>query len=789
MRRVQSFDQYHNQAKCDLAHMENVAEKAAVLSSFAKEFCREHPIDMSVVEERVLKLWSSGDDRIDMELHAALLDKGDDFEIVKNMPSFKSLLDDSLFKAPVSSAQEESLRDALKRDEYDHLIKKLDYDCKVYEIWQKKCQGVTVARQHARQEHLVAQHKKCLQSVDNFVDGCVRFLTWESCKTSDALIPQILKFRLDSIKKMLGKEIHASEVPTVCLMNWAAPCLLPNTRQNDHMSVLNWAVHDNPNSVGVVFFPTFSTHKGKTFLEETAALNMLSRNGLNLDHQFSVLFSERCDQRDGRPLVYPARFAFPGHLVDLSKSAVFYHSELRKSGRTSEVKQVQGKELKDIEDVAEDGLPSSTNIGFVTGASKYCQLGPLAAEEVLKKLLAGTDLDKLPALLLVDLFPRVGDFCHAFCKLRTQATHNTSLLYVAVAEKGKDLDWMRLTLQEELVDRVKQAQLVLPGMTQPFQQEPNADLLEALPSLPIMNMLVTEGEGEFKKLLIPESVVQKWRSDTEFGEDFGKWLDSFLEKHSIATAPQPSPQDGKRPAPDPSPEQTQQGTPKKARVEEVPADRLLQGDTIPQTLLFDAKLGAKDSLNFQIRTDKTLYLVNLTAQEQALKGHSALVGFGRGSFKLFKDGEVIPEKAIIFDIKKPDQLVCLQGTLQTISEVLNQQRSKNPECQITYHNAEMIPDKPGLFNFTQTLKVGFVPAGAKGAEASKAEEKDDGTDNKVTAANIAAREKPSVFDGSDCVALVWWVRWTVKGLQPVKPMIHILKKVTLSQGQACKLTG
>lgn len=437
VRRVQSFDQYHNQAKCDLAHMENVAEKAPVLSSFAKEFCREHPIDMSVVEERALKLWSSGDDRIDMELHAALLDKGDDFEIVKNMPSFKSLLDDSLFKAPVSSAQEESLRDALKRDEYDHLIKKLDYDCKVYEIWQKKCQGVTVARQHARQEHLVAQHKKCLQSVDNFVDGCVRFLTWESCKTSDALIPQILKFRLDSIKKMLGKEIHASEVPTVCLMNWAAPCLLPNTRQNDHMSVLNWAVHDNPNSVGVVFFPTFSTHKGKTFLEETAALNMLSRNGLNLDHQFSVLFSERCDQRDGRPLVYPARFAFPGHLVDLSKSAVFYHSELRKSGRTSEVKQVQGKELKDIEDVAEDGLPSSTNIGFVTGASKYCQLGPLAAEEVLKKLLAGTDLDKLPALLLVDLFPRVGDFCHAFCKLRTQATHNTSLLYVAVAEKGK----------------------------------------------------------------------------------------------------------------------------------------------------------------------------------------------------------------------------------------------------------------------------------------------------------------------------------------------------------------
>lgn len=157
------------------------------------------------------KIWSSGDDRLDMELHAALPDREDDFKIVKNMPCFKGLLGYSLFKAPVSSAQEESF--SLKRDEYDHLIKNLEYDCKVYDIWQKKCQGVTMARQHARQEHLVAQHKNCLQSVGSFVDGCVRFMTWENCKTSKSLIPQILKFRLNSIQKMLGKEIHASSMP------------------------------------------------------------------------------------------------------------------------------------------------------------------------------------------------------------------------------------------------------------------------------------------------------------------------------------------------------------------------------------------------------------------------------------------------------------------------------------------------------------------------------------------------------------------------------------------------
>ncbi|CAK9096491.1 unnamed protein product [Durusdinium trenchii] len=466
--------------KMDGASMEAVAEKAAALHALALEFCSEHPVPLETVKQRVLTEWSQGCERIDCEISAALLEKSDSFQIAQQMPCFKSLLEDSLFRTPVSSAQELDLRDALKKDEYDHLIKKMDYDQKVFEIWRQKCTSVSAARTHARQEHLVSQHRQLQESAEHFVEGCVRLLCWENSKGSDTLLPQILAFRMEVMKKLRNSGIVA-EVPTVVLMNWTAPCLLPSARQRDHSNVLAWALHDNVNSVGVVFSPTFSYNRGKTFLEEHTGYEMLLQGGHNLDHQFSLIFSDRCDQRDSRPLVYPARFAFPGHVVDLSKSNAFFASELRKSGRTDAVKQLPAKELKEMEDMADDSLPSSTSANFVSGAAKHCQMGQPAAEEILKKLFAGTEFENAPAILILDLFPRVGDFCHAFCKLRSNTNVGAQLFYVGVAEKAKDQEWLRASLLDELVEKLKQGQFQIPG-ARPFQHDVPGDLLEALPA-------------------------------------------------------------------------------------------------------------------------------------------------------------------------------------------------------------------------------------------------------------------------------------------------------------------
>ena len=681
------------------------------------------------------------------------------------------------------------MRDRLKRDEFDHVVKKMDYDIKVFEIWQSKVASVAMARQHAKQEHVVSEHRKIVESVEAYLDGCVRFLCWEGVnKGSDSIVPQVLSFRMEILRKLRNQNTAgaAADVPTLVLMNWTAPCLFPAGRQNDHINCLAWALHDNTNSAAIIFAPTFSYQKGKTFLEENACMQLLAQGGHNLDHQFSVLFSDRCDQRDSRPLLYPARWAFPGHVVDLGKTNAFFQSELRKAGRTDPCKQMAAKDLKEMEDMADDSLPSTTSSNHISGAAKHCQFGRPAAEEVFRKAFNQVDLEKFPAVLIVDLFPRVGDFAGAFCRLRTQLNAGTSLFYIGVGEKAKELEWLRATLLEELVEKVKLEGFQIPG-AQPFQKEVNPDLLDALPAIPITNLLVVTGEGEDRSLVLPKHLMLKWRSDEDFGDEFSKWLDAFLEKYSVSEDADNSSPNNKRQN---SEEKTSEAepSPKRCRVEEVPAECLLPCDKIAETLLFETKLGGKDTIGFQIRTNHQLYLVNQTSHELSLKAMSPLVGFGRGSFKLFKEGDTLPEKALLFHIASSDALVCLNGAVQTISEVLFNQRKIKPEATVCYHKATPAGQKTDgqtLFDFKLTHKICFVPPTKRDGADEGAEK--PGKEETISFTNIASRETAGTFCDLQCASLIWHVRWTVKGLQPLKPMIHLTKKLCLAAGQCCKL--
>ena len=290
--------------------------------------------------------------------------------------------------------------------------------------------------------------------------------------------------------------------------------------------------------------------------------------------------------------------------------------------------------------------------------------------------------------------------------------------------------------------------------------------------------------------------MKKWRTDCEFGDEFGKWLDNFLETYSVTE------EDSQLPSPRGDPSKSPPGgagndsagndpgpSPKKLKVEEVAAEHIVKNDGIQEALLFDVKISGKDSMSFQIRAGKKLYLVNLTGQELSMKPAAALVGFGRGNFKLFKEDEALPEKAIRFDVSKPNSMVCLNGQVMSISEVVHQHRARNPEAQVSYHKTTLVAETPGQYKFELTKVVAFIPADRKSKPEASNAKKEDGEESTLAATNIAARESPGVFEGLHCCNLVWWVRWTVRGLQPIKPMIHLNKRLVLPVGQACQLTS
>lgn len=357
----------------EINQVEMLSERAAAVWALGLELQQAVPVTTECLKKEWWDLWASGSDHIDVEVQAVLIEKSDSFQCT-NIPSLRKLVDKHMFEAPVKQPQAQA--DAIAVDQFNLIMKQLKFDVTVFQNWEKKCSSVHAAREHARQEHRIAYRQTCLEAAKSFMDNTSCLLNWQ-CGPPEMVISAIMNFKRDVITRKTGADKHL--VPSVVFLNWSAPCLVPAQNQDGQVQVLSWILNENMQSCGLVLYPVFTYMKGRLHLEESRATSQLVKGNHNIDTQFSVLFSSQCDARDLRPMVYPGRFVFPSPLGDLSKN-MWFHSELRKSRRTPEVKQLQAKLMKEVEDLSPDALPLSTDTREArqTGAAKYCQLGPSA---------------------------------------------------------------------------------------------------------------------------------------------------------------------------------------------------------------------------------------------------------------------------------------------------------------------------------------------------------------------------------------------------------------------------
>ena len=520
--------------KLDAATMEALSERAATLWHLANEIQLTTPLTERIVREHWLLAWTNGSDHVDMELQSMLLDKSEALDI-STIPTFKRLMDLHLFEAPVQQSTVQA--EAIAVDEFNLVMKQLRYDVQVFENWENKCLNVHSAREHSKQEHRLAQHKMCVESAQLFLDGCVKLTCWSS---TEVIIGEIMNFRRLTVAQKLGCD--PGKIPALVFLNWSAPSLIASTVYDSQSSVLAWVTNDNMQSVGVVLCTVFTYAKGKLHLDETKVTNQLTRGNHNIDVQFAVLFADQVDARDLRPMVYPGRFVFPSPIGDLSKS-MWYMCKLRKTRRTEEIKQLAAKNMKEIEDLSADALPPNTDVqnSRVQGAGKYCQLGSPAWNSVLASTLDGSNLADSPAVIVLDLYPRVGDLAQAFCKQRGLHTALTSLFYLGVCEDQKEIDWIMSSLTDELVENYCSGTYSLPNK-QKLQKDISDDLLEPLPPLPKMSILILSGANdEEKRLFISSTLVKKWQFHELFGKQFLSWMDEYTKKHSVMDESQPEP--------------------------------------------------------------------------------------------------------------------------------------------------------------------------------------------------------------------------------------------------------
>ena len=775
VRRVQAVHSISTiKKKITAAELEATAERAAVVYHLGMEFKNSTPVGDEIMKEKWFDAWADGSAHVDSEVQALILEKSESLKLA-SVPTLKRIMDSQMTSMPIQPSDAQTAR--IAKDEFDLVMKQLDYDLQVINVWKQKMSSSDVAREHAARDHQLQNHRKCEEGVAAFLDGMSAVTSWDIGPV-ESVISELLTFKRTLASKA---GVEAPSIPMVCLLNWTAPSLIKTDIQDSQVNVMQWALNENLQSCGLVLYPVFAYRRGTLHMEESRTSKLLTCGNHNIDVQFSLLFAEASDSRDLRPLNYPGRFVLPSVLTDLNKTP-WWSCSLRKSRRTDPVRQVPAKELKEIEDLGRDALPASTwtRDSNVHGAPKYCQIGSAAFEALLDGLLTGPDLSSTPAVIFVDLYSRVGDGFEAVVKKRNN--FNVPLFYFGVAEDGKEKEWLEKSQQDALIEKVMDGSFKINGLQ--LSAEVSQDLLPAVPPKPKLNLLVI---GKHDKAELPVQVAKTWQFHPTFGKDFTSWIDFFVEKGGSVQAeqaPDPQKNDEDKEKIDPKKRVAEGGpevpAPKKAK-KVVDATFIIDGDKITTPLLHEAKSG-KGGLFIQIRAQHQVFLFNKSQQVVVLSDEQYIGSFGKGSFKLLKPEEKLKDNMVEFKLGSSGDTLVFNNKVATIGATISEAAKKKPDVAICYHQKTDDVQAPGRFKLALTHRVAFcAKAGSQSEAGSESQEK-------LSDGNICAFEKISTWTKSPVVKVLWQTRFCAKGLSPVKPGVYLNGGVSLSPNQGVLLT-
>ena len=102
----------------------------------------------------------------------------------------------------------------------------------------------------------------------------------------------------------------------------------------------------------------------------------------------------------------------------------------------------------------------------------------------------------------------------------------------------------------------------------------------------------------------------------------------------------------------------------------------------------------------------------------------------------------------------------------------DQKAASDPQAEICYHKVEHLVDDPTKFKITQALRVAFI-------------RKDDepAGNTKYSQGSVGISAPYEVWSGT-AFRLMWIMRWTAKGLMPVKPVVYSVVDIDLLAGRA-----
>ena len=717
----------------------------------------------SILDTFINKL-ARGCPMLEMEMESQLMNKSDTVN-VRDFPSIAHLLNSAATTPENVSAMEEALRstqDMIDKDRFGLFVKEVTFDAKSCRVYYANI------LEHVRGTAAERDEWKTKVRTDNR-SQCRQF--WSKIHISDVLSPDdaartsSMIATWASAKKMWCTKlrIESDTVIPVLIVNFSAPSLVPSAAQSSIIQAMNFILAESPHAIGVVLMPTHAWKKGQVWMVDQAITKTLvHQGGCHVDKEFTVVFNDRSDVRDDRPLTYPGRIVWSNSMT--GPSDIWKKSSLMNDGLVGPVKQFKRVDMEMIQELDPLSLPKDINMP--QGANKYAQVGPDAWAAILKALTDGVPLSSRHSLICVDLTANWTQFGKAFVKFNATNLVPSLLLNYHLSVDNKD--WYENEMVEVLVDLASTDAVKVPGVVSNENAASNPEKPEpARPSLKTGVWLNPKEGSNLPGATIASELWKVWGTHPEFGKDFELACAKFDEEFAVHGVPLNA---AAAAAVD-----TAAPPVKKAKVAaDVPSvDIASLPESITEVKLLSVKM-PKDLLVLAKRSGGVFSISNPSEDHGCIPKGSMLLGFGKINFRQLKNDstEFDPQLDFMFAPDNSEYEVALESLeLKTLKELVSKQADTKTkaDAKICYHDFEDVPGDTAAFKLLRKIDV-------------VCRCKEDKQQGAVTPGSFGYLSSFAMWNTS-WTKVVWVCKWSSNGLTPIRPVVITTATVDIAPGK------
>ena len=408
-------------------------------------------------------------------------------------------------------------------------------------------------------------------------------------------------------------------------------------------------------------------------------------------------------------MVRPGRVVMPMLEAGQTSTWNFWrNTPVLKQGLLEAADLLASKDLLQIEDLAEDALPSTTSLTHsASAAEKYHQLGPSAWNSILKGGLTELSNGTKKPCLVIDLAAHTGDLQRAVAQERFNGSIGLDLYFLAFHADEMEMDWAKQTFTEYVFEKFLEGEFN-PIVPLPPKEKPD-DM--ALPTQPTLSLLAYSKvkQGGLVTLKTPDKVLLAWHDNPNHGLEFQSFLEERRKDHFLDCKAE----DGKGEKPASGRKgrgQAVKSTAPDDKIPDPPVTSVLQSE-VPTPWAYEAVTVGNPDVRIVIAIGQRVFLINVAETAVALKKGSVLGGYFKGKFwsKKDDDSEAILPGDVPFQLRSGSDEVFLNGKCITVQDCIAAKRQLSPaDATVAYHVMSDAPTSSiltGLFISKSVNKI------------------------------------------------------------------------------------